>query len=252
MLHRNDSPLAGKTAVVTGASRRIGRAIAIGLAQAGANVVVHARSSRAEVEAVAEEIRDAGGQALAILGDVSDEDDVTRMFGEISEAFGGVDVLINNAAVRGERDFLDMSLADWRAVQGVILEGAFLCSREALRSMVSRGGGTIVNIGGVSAHTGARSRAHVSAAKAGIVGLTKALAREFADRGVTVNCVAPGKIGGKRSQSAGASPEMGSRPLAGRDGEVTEAAFAVVSLCMPEARFTTGQTLHVSGGMYMP
>ncbi len=252
MLHRTDRPLAGKVALVTGASRRIGRAIAIGLAEAGASVAVHARSSREEVEAVADEIRAAGGSARAVLGDVTQESEVTEIFADATQAFGGIDILINNAAVRGDRDFLEMTLADWRAVQSVILDGAFLCSRAALRSMVPRGGGCIVNLGGVSAHVGARSRAHVSAAKAGIVGLTRALALEFGDRGVTVNCVAPGKIGGKRSATAGVATELGSRPVVGRDGTVEEAAFAVLSLCMPEARFMTGQTIHVSGGMFMP
>lgn len=244
--------LEGRVALVTGASRRIGRAVALGLAQQGAAVVVHARSSRDEVEAVAAEIRAAGGKALAVLGDVTLESDVERIFQEARGGLGEITILINNAAIRGERGFLEMTLEDWRQIHSVILEGAFLCSREALRGMVNAGGGTIVNIGGVTAHVGAKARAHVSAAKAGIVGLTKALALEFADRGVTVNCVAPGKIGGPRSASAGASPDMGAGPIVGRPGEVDEAAYMVVSLCRPGARFTTGQTVHVSGGMYMP
>lgn len=252
MLNRTDRPLAGKVAVVTGASRRIGRAVALGLAQAGADVLVHARQARDEVEAVAEEIRALGSRAAVALGDVTDDAAVRAIFAAAREAFGGVDILVNNAAIRGEKPFLDMTLAEWRETNGVILDGAFLCSREALRSMVERGGGTIVNLGGVSAHVGARQRAHVATGKAGLVGLTKALAQEFADRNVTVNCVAPGKIGGKRSATSGASPEMGLRPIVGREGEIEEAAYIILTLCMPEARFMTGQTVHVSGGMYMP
>lgn len=253
MLHRSDNPLAGKVAMVTGASRRIGRAVALGLAQAGADVVVHARQSRDEVEAVAEEIRALGRRAVVALGDVTNESDVVALFGTATQAFGGVDILVNNAAIRGEKPFLDMTLEEWRATNSVILDGAFLCSREALRSMVGRGGGTIVNLGGVSAHVGAKRRAHVATGKAGLVGLTKSLAVEFADRNITVNCVAPGKIGGKRSASSGASPEMGSGgPIVGREGEIAEAAFVILSMCMPEARFMTGQTVHVSGGMYLP
>ena len=252
MLNRSDRPLAGKAAVVTGASRRIGRAVALGLAQAGADVLVHARQARDEVEAVAEEIRALGARAAVALGDVTDETAVRAIFATAQDAFGGVDILVNNAAIRGEKPFLDMTLEEWRETNGVILDGAFLCSREALRSMVERGGGTIVNLGGVSAHVGARQRAHVATGKAGLVGLTKALAQEFADRNVTVNCVAPGKIGGKRSATSGASPEMGIRPILGREGEIEEAAYMILSLCMPEARFMTGQTVHVSGGMYMP
>lgn len=251
MLHRSDKPLDGKVAVVTGASRRIGRAVALGLAQAGASVLVHARQSRDEVEAVADEIRAAGGRATIALGDVTNEADVAGIFAAAQEAFGGVDILVNNAAIRGQKPFLDMTLDEWRATNAVILDGAFLCSREALRSMVGRGGGTIVNLGGVSAHVGAKERAHVATGKAGLVGLTRSLALEFADRNVTVNCVAPGKIGGKRSATAGQSPEMASRPIVGREGDIEEAAFVILSLCMPEARFMTGQTVHVSGGMYM-
>jgi 3-oxoacyl-[acyl-carrier protein] reductase len=244
--------LSGQVALVTGASRRLGRAIALGLARQGAAVVVHAQSSREEVEAVAAEIREQGGKSIAVLGDITHEDEVIRIFEEARQGLGDVRILVNNAAIRGQADFLKMTLEEWRHIHAVILEGSFLCSREALRGMVDANGGTIVNIGGVSAHIGAKSRAHVSAAKAGIVGLTKALALEFADRGVTVNCIAPGKIGGHRSASAGASPDMGAGPILGRSGDVEEAAYMAVSLCLPGARFTTGQTIHVSGGMYMP
>lgn len=253
MLNRTDRPLQGKVAMVTGASRRIGRAVALGLAQAGADVVVHARQSREEVEAVAEEIRAMGGRAAVALGDVTVEADVMAVFEVARKAFGGVDILINNAAIRGEKPFLEMTLEEWRQTNSVIMDGAFLCSREALRSMVERGGGTVINLGGVSAHVGAKRRAHVAAGKAGLIGLTKSIAVEFADRNITANCVAPGKIGGKRSATSGASPEMGSGgPILGREGEIAEAAFVILSLCMPEARFMTGQTVHVSGGMYMP
>jgi 3-oxoacyl-[acyl-carrier protein] reductase len=253
MLHRTDIPLQGKVALVTGASRRIGRAVALGLAQAGADVVVHARQSRDEVEAVAEEIRAMGRRALVALGDVTVEPDVQALFQAARDAFGGVDILVNNAAIRGEKPLLDMTLEEWRATHAVILDGAFLCSREALRSMVERGGGTIVSLGGVSAHVGAKKRAHVATAKAGLAGLTKSIAVEFADRNITANCVAPGKIGGKRSATSGESPAMGTGgPIVGREGEIAEAAFVILTLCMPEARFMTGQTVHVSGGMFMP
>ncbi len=253
MLHRSDNPLAGKVALVTGASRRIGRAVALGLAQAGADVVVHARQSRSEVEAVAQEIRAMGARALVVMGDVTQESDVLAMFKSVQDHFGGVDILINNAGIRGQKAFTEMTLEEWRGPISVILDGTFLCSREAIRSMLTRGGGTIVNLGGVSAHVGAKARAQVATGKAGLVGLTKSLAAEFADRGITVNCVAPGKIGGQRSATAGESPAMASGgPILGREGEIEEAAFMILSLCMPQARFMTGQTVHVSGGMYMP
>lgn len=242
--------LEGKVAVVTGASRRIGRATALGLARHGADVVVTARAARDEVEAVAREVRDLGRRATVVMGNVTEEADVARMADEVRAAHGRVHVLVNNAAVRRQSPFLEMSLAEWRDITSVILDGAFLMCRAFLPLMLEDGG-TIVNIGGVSAHLGAANRAHVSAAKAGLVGLTKALAVEFADRGVTANCVVPGKIGGERSATSGASPAMG-EILLGREGEIDEAAGIIVTMCLPHARFMTGQTVHVSGGLYMP
>lgn len=254
MARQDELPLSGQVALITGASRRIGRAVALRLAAAGADVVVHARSAREEVEGVAGEVRALGRKSLALLGDVTAEADVEAIFSEVRKEFGRLDILINNAAIRGQRPFLEMSLAEWRQINAVILDGAFLCSREGLKIMTEGGGGTIINIGGVTAHVGASKRAHVSTAKAGLVGLTKALAVEFAEAGVTVNCVAPGKIGGQRSATSGESADMpgGKSILVGREGKIEEAAFIIASLCMPEARFMTGQTVHVSGGLFMP
>jgi 3-oxoacyl-[acyl-carrier protein] reductase len=246
-----EQPLAGGVALVTGASRRIGRATALGLARDGAAVVVTARSARDEVEGVAAEIRTAGGRALALLMDVTDEASIAAAVERAQAEFGPASILVNNAAIRGQMPFLDLTLAEWRKVTGVILEGAFLTSRAVLPQMLRRGGGTIVNIGGATAHIGASNRAHVSAAKAGLVGLTKALAIEFAPRGVTVNCVVPGRIGGPRSATAGHSPIAGEETPLGREGEIEEAAFVIRMMCQPGARFMTGQTVHVSGGLVM-
>jgi 3-oxoacyl-[acyl-carrier protein] reductase len=247
-----EKPLAGAVALVTGASRRIGRATALALAADGAAVMVTAQSAGAEVEAVADDIRQAGGRALAVLMDVTDEASIAAAVARAGTELGPIGILVNNAAIRGQRPFLELSLAEWREVNGVILEGAFLMSRAVLPQMIGRGGGTIVNVGGVSAHIGAASRAHVSAAKAGLVGLTKALAIEFAPRGVTVNCVVPGKIGGQRSATSGHSPIAAEDIPLGREGEIEEAAYAIRMMCQPGARFMTGQTVHVSGGLYMP
>lgn len=247
--------LEGQVAFVTGSSRRIGRAVALRLAQAGADVVVHAATSLGEIQAVAKEIEGLGQRSLALLGDVTSEDDVVKIFDQIDQKFGRLDVLVNNAAIRGQCDFLAMSLQEWRLINSVILDGAFLCSREALKRMVrNASGGSIVNVGGLSAHIGAVSRAHVSTAKAGLVGLTKALAVEFAPKGINVNCVAPGKIGGERSKTSGASPHMpgAEKILAGREGTVEEAAFVIANMCMPQSKFMTGQTVHVSGGLFLP
>jgi 3-oxoacyl-[acyl-carrier protein] reductase len=147
-----------------------------------------------------------------------------------------------------------MTYAEWREIFAVILDGAFLCSRAVLPVMIAGGGGTIINLGGISAHLGPKQRAHVGAAKAGLVGLTRALAQEFADRGVTVNCVAPGKIGGERSKTSGESPAMGgeaSIPV-GRDGRPEEVAAMIRHLCLPVSRFITGQTVHINGGLFLP
>jgi len=243
-------PLAGQVALVTGSVRRIGKAMALSLARDGAAIVVNARSSGAEAEATAREIEAAGGHAIVHLADITDEAAVEDMTHAAVAAFGRLDILVNNAANRGEAPFLDMSLAQWRAITGVILDGAFLCSRAALRHMTANRYGRIVNIGGVSAHLGASRRAHVGAAKSGLVGLTRALAAEFATQGVTVNCVVPGRIGGERSSTSGHG--ISHATLVGREGTPDEVAEVVRTLCGPAGGFITGQTIHVSGGLFMP
>ena len=246
--------LDGRVALVTGAVRRIGRAIALALAGDGAAVVINTRSSRDEAEAVAAEIEANGGRALVHLADVTDEAAVQAMVTAATQRFGRLDILINNAADRRQMPLTDISLAEWRHITGIIVDGAFLCARASLPHMVAGGGGTVLNIGGVSAHTGAHDRAHVITAKAALVGLTKAIAVEFADRGVTANCVVPGKIGGARSRTAGEAPTMGggAHPIVGRTGTPEEVAAVVRQLCLPASRYITGQTIHVSGGMYLP
>ncbi|MEM9030414.1 MAG: SDR family oxidoreductase [Pseudomonadota bacterium] len=246
--------LDGKVAIVTGASRRAGRATAIGLARMGADILVHAQSSREEVEETAELVRSVGRQAAVVLGDVRQEDDVSRIRDAALDAFGRIDILINNAAIRRQVPFTEMRFDEWREILGVILDGAFLCSRAVVPSMIANGGGTIVNLGGLTAHVGAVNRAHVSAAKAGLVGLTKALAMEFADKGIRVNCVAPGKIGGQRSATSGETPAMpgaATIPL-GREGDVEDVAQLICAICGPAGRFMTGQTIHLNGGLYLP
>jgi 3-oxoacyl-[acyl-carrier protein] reductase len=244
------TPMLGHVALITGGVRRIGRACALALAEEGADVVLHARSSRAEAEAVAKEVEALGRRALVLLADVTDEAAVEAMFAEIDRAFGRLDILVNNAALRGEEHFTEMSYARWKEITGVVLDGAFLCSRAALRRMAPRNYGRIVSMGGVSSHLGAKERAHVGTAKAGIIGLTRALAVEFAAQGVTVNCVIPGKIGGKRAATAGKG--IAGMPIVGREGVPEDVSEVVRLLCRPATSFITGQSVHVNGGLFLP
>jgi len=243
--------LAGRVALVTGASRNIGRAIALDLAVAGAAVVVNARASGEAASAVVREIETQGGKALVALGDVTDERAVRGIVDAAVARFGRLDVVVNNAAVRPECAFERMSLADFRAVVAIILEGAFLCAQAALPHLKRSDGAAIINIGGMTGHTGAAERAHVVAGKAGLVGLTKALAHELSPTGITVNCVVPGLIATTRD---GKVPDVHRRnePLVGRRGEPHEVAAMVRHLAGPAGRFITGQTIHVNGGAFLP
>ncbi len=246
-------PLAGKVALVTGGSRNIGRAIALRLARGGAAVAVVGKSDRAAAEAVAAEITAAGGSAFATLADIGEEAQVGALVEAVGDALGGVDILVNNAALRRPQALESMSLAQWREVMNVILEGPFLCARACLAHMLAVRAGVIVNIGGLSSFTGGRERGHVIAAKAGLAGLTRALAIEFADRGIRANTVAPGVIDTVRGATAEAPPVHaghGETPL-GRLGRPEEVAATVYHLCLPDSAFITGQTLHVNGGRFL-
>ncbi len=248
--------LEGLRAIVTGSARNIGREIALELARAGAAVLVNARSAGPEAEAVVADIEAMGGRAAMVLADVSTPAGAQTLVTTAVAAFGGVEILVNNAAVRREVDFRDLGFAEWREVLGVTLDGAYLCAHAALPHLVaSRGRGTIVNIGGLSAHVGAARRAHVVAAKAGLVGLTRALAHDLASSGVTANCVAPGLIDTVRREgsTSGGAPAHHSRhaTVVGRLGECADVAAAVRFLSGPSARYITGQTIHVNGGAYL-
>ena len=245
--------LDGRVALVTGAARNIGRAIAIQLAQQGARVMVNALSSGAAAAEVVETIRQAGGEADVHLADVSRPEGAAELIGATVARFGAIGILVNNAAIRREVAFADLGWQEWREVMSVILDGAYLCARAALPHLRQAGGGSIVNIGGVSAHHGSAGRAHVIAAKAGLVGLTRALAHDLAPDHVTVNCVVPGLIDTTRGASAQGKPAHHAAhvPLTGARGKPEDVASAVVYLCGPASRFITGQTLHVNGGAYL-
>jgi len=244
--------LTGKVAIVTGAGRNIGRAIALALADAGASIVVNARSNRAEAEAVAKEIDAEGGKTLVHIGDVADVAAVQAMADAALKQFGRIDILVNNAALRREKSFAEMSYAEWREIMDVTLDGTFHCVKACLPALRKSGVGTIVNIGGLSAHTGAKDRAHVVTAKAGIIGFTRALAHDLADDGITVNCVVPGLIGTPRPKN---KPEpahhLRHQTITGARGRPEDVAAAVRFLCGPGARYINGQAIHSNGGAYL-
>jgi 3-oxoacyl-[acyl-carrier protein] reductase len=244
--------LTGKVAIVTGAGRNIGRAIVLALADAGASLVVNVRSNRAEAASVATDINAKGGKALVHLGDVADADAVGEMAEQAVTQFGRIDILVNNAALRRERPFAEMDYAEWREILDVTLDGAFHCTKACLPALRSSGAGTIVNIGGLSAHTGAANRAHVVTAKAGIIGFTRALAHDLAADGITVNCVVPGLIGTPRPTN---KPEpahhLTLQTITGERGKPEDVAAAVRFLCGPAARYITGQAIHANGGAYL-
>lgn len=246
--------LAGKVALVTGAARNIGRAIARSLAAGGAAVMVNARSSRSQAEETVAMIEKAGGKGALHIADVTDAAQVAALVEATIKRFGRIDALVNNAAVRMETPFEKITLEDWRRVIATVLDGAFLCTQACLPHLARSGAGAVVNIGGLTGHRGATGRAHVIAAKAGLAGMTKALALDLASQGVTVNCVVPGTIESQRGlPGVPERPEhRRAPPPIGRRGEPEEVAAMVRMLCGPDARYVTGQAIHVNGGGYMP
>jgi 3-oxoacyl-[acyl-carrier protein] reductase len=248
------SELAGKVALVTGGARNIGRAISRSFAAGGAAVMVNANTSRADAEQTVAMIESDGGRAALYMADVTDPKAVGAMTEATAKKFGRIDFLVNNAAVRSETPFAEIELEDWRRVISTVLDGAFLCTRACLPHLIRAGGGSIVNIGGMTGHKGADGRAHVIAAKAGLAGMTRALAIDLAPHDITVNCVVPGLIETVRGLP-GAPERPASRrelPPVGRRGAPEEVAVVVRMLCGPDARYITGQAIHVNGGAYMP
>jgi len=245
------NPLNGKVAIVTGAARNIGRATALRLASCGVSIVVNAVQDREAANAVANEIFEAGGSSVAHVADVTDEAAVAKMVAVAKKTFGGIDILVSNASVRGQVPFLEMSLEEYHRVLAVPLDGAFLCARACIPHMITAGGGRIITLGGISAYIGTANRAHLLTAKAGLVGLTRGLAVEFAKEKITCNVISPGHINTDRPASAGARPPMKTPPPVDRLGSVEEISSMVHYLCLPEADYITGQTFHVNGGLYM-
>jgi 3-oxoacyl-[acyl-carrier protein] reductase len=243
--------LEGAVALVTGAARNIGRAIALDLAEAGAAVSVVTLSDMAGAESVAGEITAKGGRSMAIQADITRPEDAKRLVAETVGEFGRLDILVNNAGVRPESAFEEITLDGWHKVLAVVLDGAFLCTQAALPALAAGGRGTVINIGGLTAYTGAVHRAHVITAKAGLDGLTKALAVELAPHGITVNLVSPGLIDTRRKGEDPAHRKT-RKVLTGRLGQPEDIAAMVRLLAGPRGRYLTGQTIHINGGIYLP
>jgi 3-oxoacyl-[acyl-carrier protein] reductase len=243
--------LAGQVALVTGAAKNIGRAIALELAAAGASVAINTRSSQAEAEQVAQEIRTAGGNAEVCMADIADAAQVRTMIDSVNARFGPIDILVLNASLRQEVRFTEMSFEQWRQIMAITLDGAFHCIKAALPAMINAGGGNIIALTGDTALTGAVGKVQSSAAKSGLTGMVRALARELGEHAIRVNCVSPGHINTTRPAHRSARPAAkGLIPL-GRWGETQEIGAAVRYLCGPGGAYITGQTLHLNGGQIM-
>lgn len=243
--------LQGKVAIVTGASRGIGRATALALAAEGASVVVNYASSSTAADEVVAEIVNNGGSAIALKADVSKAEEVDQMIEATLEKYGRIDVLVNNAGITRDTLLLRMKLEDWQAVIDLNLTGVFLCTRAVSKVMLKQKSGRIVNITSVAGQMGNAGQANYSAAKAGVIGFTRTVARELASRGITVNAVAPGFIATDMTSDLNAEPILKMIPL-GRYGQPEEIAGMVQFLAAsPAASYITGQVLNVDGGMVM-
>lgn len=242
----------GQVAVITGGARGIGKAIAEGLAKKGITLVIADISLEQAMETSAE-IGKLGVKTIAVKLDVSKSDEVTKTFEDVSKEFGRIDILINNAGITRDGLVLRMKEDDWDAVININLKSVFLCSKEAVKIMAKQRYGRIVNIASVVAFMGNPGQANYSASKAGIVGLTKTIAKEYASRGITANVVAPGFITTAMTDALpeNVKEEMKRAIPLGRFGTVEDVANAVVFLASPDSGYITGQVVHVNGGMYM-
>ena len=251
LLPENLQSLREQVAVITGASRGIGKAIAQELASAGASVVINYANSSQAAEELVSEITAAGGSAVALQADVSKEEEVDNLFKTVLEKFNKIDILVNNAGITRDTLLLRMKPEDWQAVINLNLTGVFLCTRAVSKGMLKKRTGRIINIASVAGQMGNPGQANYSAAKAGVIGLTKTLAKEFASRGITVNAVSPGFIETDMTSNLQSEEILKAIPL-GRYGKPEEIAGMVRFLAADTAAaYITGQVFNVDGGMVM-
>jgi 3-oxoacyl-(acyl-carrier-protein) reductase len=248
-----DFSLEGKTALVTGGSRGIGKAVALALAARGANVGLTCLTGCKFAEDVRGQIRDLGRRAEYFSHDVGDALEVSKLAAEVIDALGGVDILVNNAGITRDRSFKKMTQEMWDTVIAVDLTGVFTVTKQFIDEMADRGWGRVINISSIVGEVGNFGQANYAAAKAGIIGLTKTLAREYARKGVTVNAIAPGFI---RTRMVQDMPEKALEAVinmtpVGRLGEPAEVAAGVAFLASPAASYITGHVLDINGGMSM-
>jgi 3-oxoacyl-[acyl-carrier protein] reductase len=244
----NSRELEGRVALITGAAKNIGRGIAIELADAGAKVVINTRSINAAAEAAADALQAKGYDVWVKVADVTDGAAVNRMVSEIVDEHGRLDILVNNAVAHGSTPFEALTFETWERTIAVTLHGAFHCTHACIPHLIKAGGGSIVNMGGAFGHQASTGRSATSAAKAGLAGMTRALAHELASRNINVNYVAPGPVNTVREIPA--RIDTATIPM-GRFAEIEEVTAVVRMLCAPRGRYITGQTIHVNGGFYM-
>jgi 3-oxoacyl-[acyl-carrier protein] reductase len=243
-----------KVAVVTGSALNIGRQIALALARDGYRIMVTARRSEADCAETVRLVREIGSEADFHLADISDPVQARGLIEAAVQRFGRLDALVNNASLRRQTPLADITPEEWREILGTTLDGAFYCAQAAAPHIIAAGGGSIVNLGGISSHVGALGRVHAITAKSGMVGMTRALAKELGAHAITVNVVVPGQIETVRGFAAGGNSGRATLPdsILGRRGRPEEVASMVRFLCSPEARYITGQTMHVNGGAFLP